>query len=132
VPVGLVNSSLRQLRASGHASYAFLGVRTEQLSPQLAQTLGIPISTGAMITSVVPGGPADSAGLRGASRSIHFQRSSFRAGGDVIVAVDGHPIRTTSDLPIQVSKLRPGDTAKLDIIRGGHRMTVDVKLGQRP
>jgi len=132
VPIGLVNRSLDQLRASGHASYAYLGVRTEQLYPQLAQKLGVPASTGAMITNVVSNGPADSAGLQGANRTLHFQGSSFRAGGDVIAAVDGHPIRTASDLPIQVSRLKPGDTAKLQIIRDGKRMTVDVKLGERP
>ena len=132
VPIGLVSSSLKQLRASGHASYAYLGVRTEQLYPQLAQKLGVAASTGAMITNVVPNGPADSAGLQGADRTLHFQGSSFRAGGDVIVAVDRHPIRTASDLPIQIARLRPGDTAKLEIIRDRKRMTVDVKLGERP
>jgi S1-C subfamily serine protease len=132
VPIGLVSSSLKQLRASGHASYAYLGVRTEQLYPQLAQKLGVAASTGAMITNVVPSGPADSAGLQGADRTLHFQGSSFRAGGDVIVAVDRHPIRTASDLPIQIARLRPGDTAKLEIIRDRKRMTVDVKLGERP
>jgi S1-C subfamily serine protease len=132
VPIGLVNRSLDQLRSQGHVSYAYLGVRTEQLYPQLAQKLGVPAPTGAMITNVVPGGPADSAGLQGATRTLHFQRSSFRAGGDVIVAVDGHPIHTASDLPIQVSRLKPNETAKLDIIRDGKRMTVDVNLGQRP
>jgi S1-C subfamily serine protease len=132
VPIGLVSRSLDQLRASGHASYAYLGVRTEQLYPQLADHLGVPVERGAMITNVVSGGPADDAGLRAADRTVHFQGSSFKAGGDVIVAVDGHPIQTSSDLPIQVSRLRPGDTAKLEIIRGRKRMSVDVKLGERP
>jgi S1-C subfamily serine protease len=132
VPIGLVSRSLEQLRGTGHASYAYLGVRSEQLYPQLADRLGVPVETGAMITNVVPGGPADDAGLKGADRTIHFQGSSFKAGGDVIVAVDRHPIRTASDLPIQVSRLDPGDTAKLEIIRGGKRMTVDVKLAERP
>jgi S1-C subfamily serine protease len=132
VPIGLVSRSLKQLRASGHASYAYLGVRTEQLYPQLARKVGVAASTGAMITNVVPNGPADSAGLQGADRTVHFQGSSFRAGGDVIVAVDRHPIRTASDLPIQIARLRPGDTAKLAIIRDRKRMTVDVKLGERP
>ena len=50
----------------------------------------------------------------------------------MIVAVDGHRISRASDLPIQVSRLKPGDTAKLGIIRGSKRTTVDVKLGTRP
>ena len=132
VPIGLVSRSLDQLRTRGHASYAYLGVRTEQLYPQLAEKLGLPVQKGAMVTNVVSGGPADDAGFHSADRTVHFQGSAFKAGGDVIVAVDGHPIRTASDLPIQVSRLRPGDTAKLEVIRDGKRMSIDVKLGERP
>jgi S1-C subfamily serine protease len=132
VPIGLVSHSIDQLRSKGHVTYAYLGVRTEQLYPQLADKLDIPAQTGAIVTSVVPNGPADQAGLQGSSRTVHFQGATFRAGGDVITAVDGNPIRTASDLPIQVNRLSAGDTAKLDVIRDGKRMTVDVKLGTRP
>jgi S1-C subfamily serine protease len=132
VPVGLVSHSLDQLRSSGHVSYAYLGVRTEQLYPQLADKLGVPTSSGAMITRVIAGGPAAAAGLKGSPKTVHFQGADFKAGGDVIVAVDGHPITRASDLPILVARLNPGDTATLSIIRDGHRMNVDVKLATRP
>jgi S1-C subfamily serine protease len=132
VPVGLVSHSLDQLRKDGHASYAYLGVRTEQLYPQLADKLGLPTANGAMITRVIPGGPADSAGLRAADQTVHFQAAEFKSGGDVIIAVNGDPVTRASDLPILVSRLDPGQTATLTIIRDGHRMKVDVKLGTRP
>jgi S1-C subfamily serine protease len=132
VPIALVSHSLDQLRAKGHVSYAYLGVRTEQLYPQLADKLGVPTQNGAMITRVVPGGPAAGAGLHAADSTVHFQGSDFKAGGDVIVAVNGDPITRASDLPILISRLNPGDTATLSIIRDGHRMNVDVKLGTRP
>jgi S1-C subfamily serine protease len=132
VPIALVNRSLDELRSSGHVSYAYLGVRTEQLYPQLAQKLGIPSSSGAVISSVIPGGPAEAAQLHGSNRTVHFQGSDFKAGGDVIVAVNGHPIKNASDLPILISQLNAGDTATLTIIRDGHRMDVDVKLAPRP
>jgi S1-C subfamily serine protease len=132
VPVALVSHSLDQLRAKGHVSYAYLGVRTEQLYPQLADRLGVPTKSGAMVTRVIAGGPAAAAGLRGANSTIHFQGADFKAGGDVIVAVNGNPITRASDLPILISRLDPGDTATLSIIRDGHRMSVDVRLGTRP
>jgi S1-C subfamily serine protease len=132
VPIALVSHSLDQLRAKGHVSYAYLGVRTEQLYPQLADKLGVPTQNGAMITRVVPGGPAAAAGLHSADSTVHFQGSDFQAGGDVIVAVNGDPITRASDLPILISRLDPGDTATLSIIRDGHRMNVDVKLATRP
>jgi S1-C subfamily serine protease len=81
---------------------------------------------------VLPGGPAEAAGLHGSNRTVHFQGSDFKVGGDVIVAVNGHAITNASDLPIQISKLSPGDTAALTIIRDGHRMNVNVKLATRP
>ncbi|HYY73467.1 MAG TPA: PDZ domain-containing protein, partial [Solirubrobacterales bacterium] len=81
---------------------------------------------------VIAGGPAAAAGLRGANSTIHFQGADFKAGGDVIVAVNGNPITRASDLPILISRLDPGDTATLSIIRDGHRMSVDVRLGTRP
>jgi S1-C subfamily serine protease len=132
VPIALVSRSLDQLRANGRVSYAYLGVRTEQLYPQLAQKLGVPAATGALVSTVIGGGPAESAGLRGSDRTVHFQGADFKAGGDVITAVDGHPITRASDLPVLISQLDPGDVAKLSIIRDGHRMTVDVKLTERP
>jgi S1-C subfamily serine protease len=132
VPIALVSHSLDQLRAKGHVSYAYLGVRTEQLYPQLADELGVPTQNGAMITRVVAGGPAAAAGLHSSNSTVHFQGSDFQAGGDVIVAVNGDPITRASDLPILISRLDPGDTATLSIIRDGHRMNVDVKLGTRP
>ncbi len=132
VPIALVDRSLEQLRAMGHAQYAYLGVRTEQLYPQLADKLGIDSERGALISSIIQGGPAEGADLRGSHKTIHFQGSEFKVGGDVIVAVDGHPITKASDLPILVAQLDPGDTATLTIIRGGQRMNVDVKLGTRP
>jgi S1-C subfamily serine protease len=132
VPIALVNRSLDELRSTGHVAYAYLGVRTEQLYPQLADKLGIPSDSGALVSSVLPGGPAEAAGLHGSNRTVHFQGSDFKVGGDVIVAVNGHPIKNASDLPILISELNVGDTATLTIIRDGHRMNVDVKLAARP
>jgi S1-C subfamily serine protease len=132
VPIGLVNRSLEQLRDKGHVDYAYLGVRTEQLYPQLADKLGIPSGTGALVSTVINGGPAAAAGIKGSDKTVHFQGADYKGGGDVIVAVNGHPINNASDLPILVSELDPGDSATLTIIRDGHRMNVDVKLTQRP
>ncbi|HYX11109.1 MAG TPA: trypsin-like peptidase domain-containing protein, partial [Candidatus Acidoferrum sp.] len=68
VPIGLVAHSLDQLRANGSAKYAYIGVTTQPLYPQLADRLGLPTDTGALIAKVVPGGPADHAGLRGSDQ----------------------------------------------------------------
>ncbi|HYX78144.1 MAG TPA: trypsin-like peptidase domain-containing protein [Solirubrobacterales bacterium] len=132
VPISLAARALDQLRDHGSVKYAYIGVTTQALYPQLADRLGLPTDTGALVSKVVPGGPADDAGLQGSDQEIRFQGERIDAGGDVIVAVNGHRIVTENDLPELISRLSPGDTATLQIIRDGNTRNVDVKLGERP
>ena len=132
VPISLVAHSLDVLRTHGSVKYAYIGVSTQSLYPQLADRLGIPSDTGALVAKVIASGPADDAGLQGSDQKVTFQGQQISAGGDVIVAVDGHPIVTEADLPRLISHFSPGDTVTLQIIRDGQRQNLDVKLGERP
>jgi S1-C subfamily serine protease len=132
VPIDLAKRSISQLRDDGKVEYAYIGVTTTPLYPQLADKLGIDTDTGAMVTDVVSGGPADEAGIQGKDGTIRFQGITVDTGGDVITAVDGHEITGESDLPRIISLLDPGDDVTLDIIRDGEHKQVDVTLGQRP
>ena len=132
VPISLAARALDQLRDHGSVEYAYIGVTTQALYPQLADRLGLSTDTGALISKVYAGGPADDAGLQGSDQEIRFQGQRIDAGGDVIVAVNGHRIVAENDLPELISRLSPGDTATLQIIRDGDTRNVDVKLGERP
>ena len=132
VPIGLVKRSLEQLRANGSVKYAYIGVTTQSLYPQLADRLGLPVDTGALVTKVKKGGPADQAGIEAGTQQVEFQGLRATAGGDAIVAVDGHKIVGETDLPELISQHDPGDTVTLEIIRDGNSQNVDVKLGERP
>jgi S1-C subfamily serine protease len=132
VPMDLVKRSLEQLRANGSVRYAYIGVTTQSLYPQLADRLRLPVDTGALVTKVIKGGPADDAGLQAGNQEVEFQGLRATAGGDVIVAVDGHRIVGETDLPELIAQHEPGDTVTLDIIRDDHNQNVDVKLGERP
>jgi S1-C subfamily serine protease len=132
VPISLAARALDQLRDHGSVQYAYIGVTTQALYPQLADRLGLSTDTGALISKVYGGGPADDAGLQGSDQEIRFQGQRIDAGGDVIVAVNGHRIVAENDLPELISRLSPGDTATLQIIRDGDTRNVDVKLGERP
>jgi S1-C subfamily serine protease len=132
IPVDSVKRSLSQLRADGKAQYAYLGVSTVALYPQLARKLGLGVTQGALVQEVVRGGPADAAGLRAGTRRARFQAEGFRAGGDVIVALGGRPIREESDLARALVDHRPGERVALAVVRGRQRRTVDVRLGKRP
>jgi len=131
VPIDLALRSLEQLREDGSVDYAFIGVTTQSLYPQLADRLGIETDTGALIAEVSEGGPAADAGLEGSDQKIRFQGQEVDAGGDVIVAVDGQEIVGESDLPRIISRLDPGDEVTLEIIRDGEREEIEVTLGTR-
>ena len=132
IPIDSVKRSLDQLRSKGHVDYAYLGVSTSALYPQLAKRLGLPVDHGAIIAQVVAGGPADKAGLREGHGSIRFQGASVPQGADVVTAVDGKPVRLDDDLGRLITPYAPGHVVKLSILRDGKPRTVSVKLGQRP
>jgi S1-C subfamily serine protease len=133
VPVNAIKASVDQLRENGEANYAYIGVSTQPLYPQLAERLGIDgAERGALIAEVVPGGPAEEAGVRGGDEEITFQGARFNVGGDVVVAAAGEPVERSEDLGRIIGSLSPGDTVSLDIIRDGEPLTVEIDLEERP
>jgi S1-C subfamily serine protease len=132
VPISAIKRSIEQLRENGKAEYAYIGVSSQALYPQLADHLGLETDYGGLIARVVPGGPADKAGLRGTDDTTRFQASSVRVGGDVILAVEGKKVVGPSDLSIFISQYRPGDKVTLQILRDNERQNLEVTLGTRP
>ena len=133
VPADAVRRSLAELRAKGHVDYAYLGVTTQELYPQLARRLGVPALHGALVTKVEPGSPADRAGIHVGASHVTFQgQKDIPQGGDAIVAVDGKPLTQSSDLPNVISTKSPDDKVRLTVLRGSARRTVTVTLAPRP
>jgi S1-C subfamily serine protease len=132
IPVTSVRYSLDQLNGDGKVDYAYLGVTSESLYPQLAEHLGLDTEAGALITDVVNGSPADDAGLKGSTGNDTFQLQQVKTGGDVVIAVDGKPVLQNNDLSTLIAAHKPGDKVTLDILRDGRKASVDVTLGSRP
>ena len=132
IPASAIRFSLDQLREDGEVEYAYLGVTTQSLWPQLADELGLDVERGALISRVVDGGPADDAGLEGSDDQRSFQGAPVETGGDVIISVDGHELQAESDLAELVSRQRPGQTVTLEILSDGDRREVEVELEPRP
>ena len=132
VSVDTVKRSLSQLRRDGKVRYSYLGVTTSPVFPQLAQHFGLKVDHGAWVQDVAPDGPSDRAGLKPGDRRERFQNSGYVAGGDVITAVGGHPVREEDDVAQALVRLAPGTTVEIQVMRGDQRKTLRVKLGERP
>jgi S1-C subfamily serine protease len=132
VPVSSIKRSIDQLREDGEAEYAYIGVSSQPLYPQLARKLGLDTPFGGLISEVVPGGPAEEAGLEDGDERLQFQAVRYRTGGDVILQVEGHDVRGPDDLALFIANHAPGDEVTLTILRDNERQEVELTLGKRP
>jgi S1-C subfamily serine protease len=132
VPVDVVRRSLGQLRETGTVKYPYLGVSTSGVYPQLAAHFKLGVDRGAWIQQVVPGGPADKAGLRAGTKRATFQEQPWRVGGDIVTKVDGKTVRADADLARTLDDKAPGDQVTLTVVRDGSPREVPVTLGTRP
>jgi S1-C subfamily serine protease len=132
VPISTVKRSLAQLEKDGEAEYAYIGVSTQPLYPQLADKLGLDTDHGGLLSEVIPGSPAAKAGLEGGEDRLRFQANAYRTGGDVILSIDGQPVVQPDDLARVISLHQPGQTVDLDVLHDGEHEQVEVTLGKRP
>jgi 2-alkenal reductase len=132
VPAETVRRTLSALRRDRHVDYAYLGISTERIYPQLAQRFSLPVRKGAWVQEVVPGGPADKAGIGAGEKDVRFQAHEFTVGGDIIAAIDGERLADASALGVALLKFRPGQRVTLRVYRDGSRRDVRVTLGSRP
>jgi S1-C subfamily serine protease len=132
VPIDAVKRSVSMLREDGEARYAYLGVSSVELYPQLVDRFGLDVDKGAWVQEVSAGGPAAKAGIRGGGETVEFQAQTFRTGGDIISKVAGKAVEDSADLADEIANFKPGDTVPLEVRRDGQTKEIRVKLGERP
>jgi S1-C subfamily serine protease len=134
IPIAIARRSLDQLVRTGKARYAYIGIRTQDVTPGMAKEFGLGEDRGALVTRVDDGTPAAAAGLRGGSRTEAYNGIDVTLGGDLIVAIGPTPVRSTEDVSrVVATELSPGQRVTFTILRGGKkRATVEVTLGERP
>jgi 2-alkenal reductase len=134
IPINTARRALAQIVATGKASYAYIGVKTEDVTPGIAKEYGLGAPRGALVVSVVPGSPAARAGLLGGTRSVSYVGRSLIVGGDLIVAIAGKPVASAEDVSrVVADNLRPGQKVAFTILRDGtNRKNIRVTLGTRP
>jgi 2-alkenal reductase len=132
VPIDSARRSMDDLIATGTVRYAYVGITSEDLTPSLARHLRLPVRHGALVDTVIAGGPADSAGIQGGDREEDYNGVTFTRGGDVILSIAGAPIESSQDVVRIVSRLRPHERALFTLLRNRHRLRLPVLLGERP
>jgi S1-C subfamily serine protease len=132
VPAPVVQRSLDGLRKDGKVRYAYLGVQSVELYPQLVDHFNLPVGKGAWVQVVQPDGPGAKAGLKGGKEDARFQARSFTDGGDVITKIDNRKIDTPDDLSEAVQLFDPGQKVKVEVYRDGKKRDLDLTLGERP
>ena len=132
IPIDIARRSLDQLVRTGRVRYAYIGIRTQDVTPGIAAAFDLGAERGALITRVEEGAPAARAGLRGGSRTEAFNGIDVTLGGDLIVAIGGKTVQHADDVSRIVTELRPGQTVEFTVIRGGRETAVDVTLADRP
>jgi S1-C subfamily serine protease len=129
VPIDTVKGLLPTLKQGEEIERAFIGIEMIGVTEDIARDFNLEADQGALIQKIVPDGPADKAGLRAGSTST---ADGIRAGGDLIVEVNGETIKTPDDVPAAIADLKPGDDVEVVFYRGDERKTVKVELAKRP
>ena len=117
IPIDLAKGIVTQLKTSGEVTRGWLGVTIQDLKGDLADYYGLKGKTGVLVASVVPGDPADQAGIK---------------PKDIIIDVNGQAVNTSRDLTSLAANLGVGDKAKVTILRNGKSKTLEVQIGKRP
>ncbi len=117
IPINVALDVADQLKSKGKVTRGWLGVVIQEVSKDLADSFGLDRAAGALIVQVLENSPAEAAGL---------------VSGDIITRVNGHDIYLSSDLPHRIGRLGAGDTAKLDVVRGGKKKKIEVEIGAMP
>ena len=117
IPIELAMNVADQLREYGHVSRGYLGVLIQDVDRNLAESFGMSQPHGALVSRVMPGSPADAAGIK---------------VGDVIVAFNGKRLLNSSQLPPLVGTTRIDEQAKLTVLRGGNERELKVVVGRLP
>ena len=134
IPSNTVKEIVGQIEKSGKASHPWLGIGGIEVGKDMAKLLKLPVDHGVMIAQVVPGSPAEKAGLKASSQSLVNSQTGQRipVGGDIIGKIDTISVLTMDDILNFVEKHKVGDRVTLEVYRGKEKKQVTFALGERP
>jgi serine protease Do len=134
IPANIVAKVIPSLIRTGRFLHPYLGISGTDLSPAIAQAMGLnPDTRGALVETVTPGGPASKAGLQGSSQQVTIEGQAMAVGGDVIVAINGSAVKSMADVIAYIAdNTEVGQTVSLTILRSGRQSQLSLTLDPRP
>jgi len=132
IPINKAKQIADKLIKEGKITYPWIGIRGYAITPDMLDYIKFPVDKGVVIAEVVPGSPADKAGLKGGNRVIYVDSTQIIVGGDIITKIDGKPVESMEELRSEIQKRKVGDTVVLTYVRNGKEYTVKVKLEAMP
>ncbi|MGA7873956.1 MAG: DegQ family serine endoprotease [Candidatus Binatus sp.] len=116
IPIDMARNVMDQLKAHGRVIRGWLGVEIQEVTPDLAQSFGLPKPEGALVASADKDGPAGKAGIE---------------RGDIVLSFNGHPLNDEHELPALVALTPINKTVPVEVVRNGKHLTLDVTIGER-
>ncbi len=132
VPVDIAKRIIPEILSKGYVSRPWLGVSTLPLNQRIASAFSLPVAEGIIVGNVYRGSGAAAAGLRPASIRESIYGMSLQQLGDVILSVGGRKVANTDNLQEALQDKKPGETVDVEVLRQGSRVTVPVRLSERP
>jgi S1-C subfamily serine protease len=133
IPSDTLIREINDLVKKGKYDHPYIGISGIDIDYNIAKTIGINFTYGILIQSVVKGSPAEKAGLRGGTITITIAGKQIYIGGDIILSVDGHSVKTMEELLSYVERNKvPGQKIDIGIFRDGRIINIPLILGIRP
>lgn len=130
IPIDTAKAVLGDFQRYGRVRRPSLGIVSYPIGPDLAQQMGLAADYGVLIQRVLPGGPADRAGLRGGNQTAYLGNMQIYLGGDLIVGVDDQEVSSPQDIDEILVRHQVGDVLTVTFYRGQRRLTARLTLGE--
>ena len=130
IPVNTARELIPDLIRYGKVRRPWIGIIGVPLWRELSQALGLSVNKGILVSEVVPGGPADKAGIRGGTIPVEISGTIIYLGGDIIVRMDGKPVGSMEDIKRILKGKKEGDLVRVRIVRNNriYEKTIRVRL----
>jgi S1-C subfamily serine protease len=134
VSASTVQRVANDLIVYGKVHRPYLGLRSVGLTqyPGLSNGMGLNTTSGLLILNIDEDSPASQAGIRGPSRETTIGNHRVPAGGDIVLAVNGHAVESPQHLASAIDQFKPGDRITLTLLRDNQQIQVPVVLGETP